>query len=44
MPDALFVSRDYEFKKSKPEWGLNLTRKAHSLLMEHSFEKVVGTL
>ncbi|AEA47642.1 hypothetical protein [Archaeoglobus veneficus] len=26
-PNALLVSRDYEGKKSKPEWGLNLSKK-----------------
>ena len=39
--NALFVSRDYELKKSKPEWGLNISRKNYDLLTSYSFEKVV---
>ena len=42
--NALIVSRDYEMKKSKPEWGLNLSRRNYDLLAEYSFEKVVGML
>jgi hypothetical protein len=44
-PDALFVSRDYEPpKKSKPEWGLNLSVKNYPLLQEYTFENVAATL
>ena len=32
-PNALLVSRDYEGKKSKPEWGLNLSKKNLPLLL-----------
>ena len=42
--NALIVSRDYEMKKSKPEWGLNLSRRNYDLLEAYSFEKVVGKL
>ena len=42
--NALVVSRDYEMKKSKPEWGLNLSQKNHDLLSKYAFEKVVSTL
>ncbi len=40
-PDALFVSRDYEGKKSKPEWGLNLSAKNQKLLNQYGFERVI---
>ena len=36
-PNSLFVDRDYEGKKSKPEWGLNLSKKNRALLEEYSF-------
>ena len=43
-PDALLVSRDYEGKKSKPEWGLNLSKKNRYLLDEYTFDQVVERL
>ncbi|MEW5873496.1 MAG: DUF4365 domain-containing protein [Chloroflexota bacterium] len=43
-PTALFVSRDYEDKKSLPEWGLNLSRKNLPELQQYLFENVVGNL
>lgn len=43
-PNALFVSRDYEGKKSKPEWGLNLSRKNLPLLARFSFDMAVQGL
>lgn len=43
-PNALLVSRDYEGKKSKPEWGLNLSRKNLPLLEPYAFEKVALSL
>jgi hypothetical protein len=43
-PNALFVSRDYEGKKSKPEWGLNLSQRSLLLLHSYAFETVVGNL
>ena len=42
--NALIVSRDYEMKKSKPEWGLNLSLRNYPLLAKYAFEKVVGEL
>lgn len=39
--DALFVSRDYEGKKSKPEWGLNLSKRNLHLLDEFIFERQI---
>ncbi len=43
-PSPLFVSRDYEGKQSKPEWGLNLSHKNLTLLEPYRFEVVVETL
>lgn len=43
-PNALLVSRDYEGKKSKPEWGLNLSRKNSPLLTQFAFDEVVQRL
>jgi hypothetical protein len=44
-PKSLFVSRDYEPpKKSKPEWGINLSPKNYPLLQAYEFEKVVYSL
>jgi hypothetical protein len=43
-PNALFVSRDYVGKKSKPEWGLNLSKSNLALLAPYAFEDVVKTL
>ena len=43
-PNDLFVSRDYEGKKSQPEWGLNLCTKNLPLLGEYSFDKTVASI
>lgn len=43
-PNALFVSHDYEGKKSKPEWGLNLSQKNLPLLSPYQFDKIVLSL
>ena len=43
-PNALLVSRDYEGKQSKPEWGLNLSAKNMSLLDKYSFDRMVDKL
>ncbi len=43
--NALFVSRDYgPPKKSKPEWGISLSRKNYPLLQAYAFENVVAML
>ncbi len=44
QPNALLVSRDYEGKKSKPEWGLNLSRKNSPLLAQFAFDEMVQRL
>jgi hypothetical protein len=44
-PSALFVDREYgSGKKSKPEWGLNLSTKNLPLLEPFSFDEQVGRL
>ncbi len=40
-PDVLLVSHGYEGKKSKPEWGLNLSRRNLPLLSRFTFDDVV---
>ena len=44
QPNALFVSRDYEGKKSKPEFGLNLSQRNLPLLAGFAFETTVESL
>lgn len=44
QPNALLVSHDYEGKKSKPEWGLNLSQKNMPLLAEYTFDQTVQRL
>jgi len=43
-PNALLVSRDFVGKKSKPEWGINLSETNLHLLEKYAFEKVVPKL
>lgn len=43
-PNQLIVSRDYEGKKSKPEWGLNLSQRNLDALEKFRFDEVVNTL
>jgi hypothetical protein len=43
-PNALFVDRDYEGRKSPPEHGLNLSLKNLPLLEPRGFEKMVDQL
>lgn len=40
-PNALLVDRDYIGKKSKPEWGVNISYKNMKLLNEYLFAKTV---
>ena len=42
--NAICVGRDYEGLKSKPEWGLNLSKKNIPLLENYRFENVVETM
>jgi hypothetical protein len=43
-PNTLLVDRDYIGKKSKPEWGVNLSKKNMVLLKEYSFAKMASQL
>lgn len=43
-PAGIFVSRDYEGRKSKPEWGLNISKKNMSALEPYRFERSVSKL
>lgn len=43
-PNAIFVDRVYEGLKSKPEWGLNLSKKNLSALDPYLFETAVERL
>ncbi len=43
-PDSLLVSRDYIEKASKPEWGINLSKKNMSLLEPYRIENMADTL
>jgi hypothetical protein len=43
-PNALFVSRDYEGKRSKPAWGVNLSQCNLPLLNPFVFEEMVKSL
>ena len=45
IPNDLFVGRDYKpEQKSKPEWGLNLSKKNIDILHEFQFEKMIKEL
>jgi len=44
QPNPLLVSHDYEGRKSRPEWGLNLSKKNLPLLAQFSFDEVVQKL
>ena len=43
-PNDLFKDKNYEGKKSRPEWGLNISEKNMSLLYEYQFSQVVEAL
>jgi hypothetical protein len=43
-PNGLFVERNYEGLKSKPEWGLNVSKKNMRMLEEYAFETTVNRL
>ncbi|MDI4666964.1 hypothetical protein K9U40_21960 [Xanthobacter autotrophicus] len=40
-PDGMFVDRDYEGKISKPEYGINLSKKNYHKLDQFRFENMV---
>lgn len=43
-PDSVFVERNYEGLKSKPEWGLNISKKNMARLEQYKFENTVKLL
>lgn len=43
-PNALLCDKDYEGLKSKPEYGLNLSKKNMHLLQEYKLEDVVARM
>jgi hypothetical protein len=43
-PNSLLANRDYEGKKSAPEWGLNISKKNWPLLEQYGFEKMAGVM
>ncbi len=43
-PNEIFVSRDYEGKKSSPEWGINLSKKNLPKLLEYKFDNIAKKL
>ena len=43
-PNALLVSHDYEGKKSKPEWGINLSKKNLPFLEKYRFGDVIARI
>lgn len=43
-PDDLLVNRDYVGKKSKPEWGINLSQRKLPLLEHYRFSKTLAKL
>jgi hypothetical protein len=44
MPNLVFVERNYEGLKSKPEWGLNISQKNLQVLEPFFFESTVERL
>lgn len=40
-PNEVFVDRNYEGLKSKPEWGINVSRKNMAALEEFAYDKAV---
>lgn len=43
-PNAVFVERNYEGLKSKPEWGIQVSKKGRGILDAFAFEKIVSML
>lgn len=44
IPNELLVSHDYDGKKSKPEWGLNISKKNLGSMNKFEFNKIIETL
>jgi hypothetical protein len=43
-PNRLLVSRDFEGRRSKPEWGLNFAKRNRELLEQHALARIAPTL
>lgn len=43
-PNNLLVDRNYEGKKSKPEWGVNISNKNKSILEQYDFAVMVENI
>ena len=43
-PDSVFVDRKYEGLKSRPEWGLNLSKKNALMLAPYAFVSTIERL
>jgi hypothetical protein len=43
-PNALFADRDYENKKSKAEWGINISKKNIAALEKYRFDDTIRIL
>ena len=43
-PNSLLATRDYEGKKSLPEWGINLSLANMPLLENYSFDQFIASL
>jgi hypothetical protein len=43
-PNSLFCDKDYEGLKSKPVYGLNLSKKNMQLLLDYRLEDVISTM
>lgn len=41
VPSALLTSKDYDGKESKPEWGINLSKKNMPLLQEFEISRTL---
>ncbi|MEA4926627.1 MAG: DUF4365 domain-containing protein [Syntrophomonadaceae bacterium] len=43
-PNDLFRDREYKDKKSKPEWGLNISRRNLPILQQYPFDSFINQL
>lgn len=43
-PTAVFVGREYEGLKSKPEWGLNVSKRSMPMMEPYRFEATVEAM
>ena len=42
--NSLFANHDFEGLKSRPEWGLNISKKNMSLLKPYLFENIANSI